>query len=136
MTKKDLLIQEAARYIARAIDSRRKLTDDEISKGLGNKVHRNLDAMGSERKLTDDEIDKVLGWPLIGGAKKAYEMGHQHGVKGVTKINAENSYGIFAQKYHQGYEDGNASAASKEDRVDRAAAATQRVIDRRRTQQK
>lgn len=97
MTRKELLIQEAARYIA-----------------------------GVQQQ--------DLSEALTGGAKKAYEMGHKHGIEGSAKIDPVKSFGSYAQRYHEGYDDGNAAGEAKEGRQDRAAAAKQRVIDRRRSQ--
>lgn len=55
-----------------------------------------------------------------GGEKHAYRMGLQHGAKGVKKIDAEKSFGIFAKDYHRGYEQGKDSADWHDDKASKA----------------
>lgn len=55
-----------------------------------------------------------------GGEKHAYRMGMQHGAKGVKKIDAEKSFGIFAKDYHRGYEQGKDSADWHDDKTSKA----------------
>lgn len=55
-----------------------------------------------------------------GGEKHAYRMGMQHGAKGVKKIDAEKSFGVFAKDYHRGYEQGKDSADWHDDKASKA----------------
>jgi hypothetical protein len=68
------------------------------------KEKRKQMALGAYYAKQNEEVK--LDEALTGGALIAYQMGMKHGSKGEKKIDPYKSFGVYANHYHRGYEQG------------------------------
>jgi hypothetical protein len=61
------------------------------------------------KSVAKEELETVDEASMTSGQKTAYRMGMTHGSKGVKKIDAVKSFGLHADYYHRGYEQGKDS---------------------------
>ena len=91
-------------------------TPAKVQKKVDKMVKRQHGIANAARKLARESEQLEEG----GGEKHAYRMGMQHGAKGVKKIDAEKSFGVFAKDYHRSYEQGKDSADWHDDKASKA----------------